>query len=155
MYPNFYIFESLNLLMYFILIKGYNNKVRKYTLMINREKIKKSKNVRIIATYLLRGCTIMKHLAKVKTHCSCCGRVIYKNGTTDEVSSKEVWNYFSTNLGGNISRHNFHMCKQCYEKLISNFEVPTEEYMIDDMPMYTEEEIELLNAAYARELVCK
>lgn len=97
----------------------------------------------------------MKHLARVKTYCSCCGRVIYKNGITDETSSKEVWNYFSTNLVSNMSYHNFHLCKHCYEKLISNFEVPTEDYMIDDMPMYTDEEIELLNAAYARELVCK
>lgn len=95
---------------------------------------------------------MMKNLIKSKTYCSCCGRVIYTNGR-EEKNFKEVMNYFSLDI--RKSRHKVHMCQHCFEALISNFNVPTEDYMIDDMPVYTEEEIELLNAAYERELVFK
>lgn len=138
--------------MYFILRTRYNIRVRNdYPNDRQREKgIGKD-----CSDILLRGCTIMKHLARAKEYCSCCGRVIHKKGTHDELNSREVWSYFSMNHLSEMSYQSFHMCKDCYEKLIANFDVPTEECMTDDMPMYTEEELDLLNDAYARELVCK
>ena len=102
---------------------------------------------------------ILEHLGGAKqypdqrVYCNCCGRVINVEGRSQEdfLQVRKVWSYFSSR---DLTGHNFNMCESCYDKMISNFKIPVEEFVIDDMPMYSDDEIEQMNAAYAAEL-CK
>lgn len=101
----------------------------------------------------------MEHLEGAKQYpdrqiyCNCCGRVINVEGKSQEdfFRVKKVWSYFSSK---DLTGHTFNMCEACYDEMISRFKIPVEEFFIDDIPVYTDEEIERLNAAYAAQL-CK
>lgn len=101
----------------------------------------------------------MEHLEGAKqyrgqqVYCNCCGRVINVNGNEreDYLEVRKAWSYFSSK---DLSGHAFNMCEACYDEMIARFKIPVEEFMAEDMPSYTDEEIERLNAAYAAEL-CK
>ena len=86
-------------------------------------------------------------------YCNCCGRVINVDGKSreDYLQVRKVWNYFSSK---DLTGQSFSMCEECYDQMIANFKIPVEEFPIDDIPTYSDEEIERLNAAYATEL-CK
>lgn len=88
-----------------------------------------------------------------RIYCNCCGQLINVEGKNQEdyLQVKKLWNYFSAK---DLTGHNFNMCESCYDKMISNFKIPVEEFVIDDIPMYSDEQIDELNAAYAIEL-CK
>ena len=48
--------------------------------------------------------------------------------------------------------HRFNLCEACYNQLINSFKIPVEEEVMDDWPIYTEEELVALQKAYAQEL---
>lgn len=101
----------------------------------------------------------MEHLEGAKQYpdrqiyCNCCGRVINVEGKSQEdfLRVKKIWSYFSSK---DLTGHTFNVCEACYDEMISRFKIPVEEFFIDDIPVYTDEEIERLNAAYAAQL-CK
>ncbi|MBE6023143.1 MAG: hypothetical protein E7231_07905 [Cellulosilyticum sp.] len=95
----------------------------------------------------------MEHLEGAKQYCNSCGRVINVEGSSqeDHLQIRKVWSYFSSN---ELVGQSFNMCQACYNKMISNFKIPVEEIVIDDMPIYSDEQIDEMNAAYAAEL-CK
>ena len=88
-----------------------------------------------------------------QVYCNCCGRVISEKGSTreDYLEVKKVWGYFSSK---DLAGHKFNMCENCYDQMISRFKIPVEEFPIDDIPDYSDDELDALNAAYAAEL-CK
>lgn len=88
-----------------------------------------------------------------KIYCNCCGRIICERGhlKEDYLQVRKEWGYFSFK---DLTGHAFNMCEACYDKMISNFKIPVEEFPIDEIPDYTDEELEALNKAYAIEL-CK
>ena len=94
-----------------------------------------------------------KQFPNRKVYCNCCGRVINVSGKNQEdyLQVRKVWSYFSCK---DLTGHSFNMCETCYDKMIASFKIPVEEFPIDDIPMYSDEEIEKMNAAYAVEL-CK
>ncbi|MGN0204001.1 MAG: hypothetical protein ACI4BB_05635 [Coprococcus sp.] len=56
--------------------------------------------------------------------CNCCGRTITWAGSSDKAAFLEVnqeWGYFSKWDG---CSHSFHMCEQCYEKMIGTWVYP-------------------------------
>ena len=101
----------------------------------------------------------MEHLEGAKqyrgqqVYCNCCGRVINVNGKAREdfLEVRKTWNYFSSK---DLTGHAFNLCEGCYDQMISNFKIPVENFLVDDIPTYSDDEIERLNAAYAAEL-CK
>ncbi|MEE1072879.1 MAG: hypothetical protein U0L26_11000 [Cellulosilyticum sp.] len=101
----------------------------------------------------------MEHLEGAKQYpdrqiyCNCCGRVINVEGKSQEdfLRVKKIWSYFSSK---DLTGHTFNVCEACYDEMISRFKIPVEEFFVDDIPVYTDEEIERLNAAYAAQL-CK
>lgn len=86
-----------------------------------------------------------------RIYCNCCGRVINELGKQKEdyLHVEKGWSYFSSK---DLSGHAFNICEACYDKLIASFKIPVEEFPVDDIPTYTEEEIKALNEAYAEEL---
>lgn len=92
-----------------------------------------------------------------KVYCNCCGReiVVEGKGKEDYLEVSKAWGYFSNK---NLTGQAFNLCEQCYDEFTAKFKVPVEEFecndmsMYNDMPMYTEEELEALNEAYAKEL---
>ena len=101
----------------------------------------------------------MEHLEGAKqypdrqVYCNCCGRVINVSGKNQEdfLQVKKVWSYFSSK---DLTGQNFNMCEACYDKMTASFKIPVEEFPIDDIPAYSDDDIDRLNAAYAAEL-CK
>lgn len=101
----------------------------------------------------------MEHLKGAKqysnsnVYCNCCGRVISETGNVKEdyLEVRKAWSYFSSK---DLTGHAFNMCETCYDKMIASFKIPVEEFPTDEIPNYSDEEIEALNAAYAAEL-CK
>ena len=88
-----------------------------------------------------------------EVYCNCCGRVISEIGNMKEdyLQVKNAWGYFSSK---DLTGHAFNMCEACYDEMISNFKIPVEEFPIDEIPNYSDDELQVLNAAYAAEL-CK
>lgn len=86
-------------------------------------------------------------------YCNCCGKVINHKGGIGEdyLEVKKAWGYFSSK---DLTGHAFNLCEACYDKLISQFKIPVEEFVGDDIPMYSEDELVALNRAYKLEL-CK
>lgn len=94
-----------------------------------------------------------KQYSNSEVYCNCCGRVISETGNSKEdyLQVKKAWGYFSSK---DLTGHAFNMCEMCYDKMIANFKVPVEEFPVDEIPNYSDEELERLNAAYTAEL-CK
>lgn len=88
-----------------------------------------------------------------EVYCNCCGRVICKEGNLreDYLQVKKAWGYFSSK---DLTGHSFNMCGNCYDQMISSFKIPVEEFPVDEIHDYSDDELEALNAAYAAEL-CK
>ena len=103
----------------------------------------------------------MKHLrgsrqySQGEVYCNCCGELITKADLTkkhaDYLHVEKAWGYFSSK---DLSGHSFNICEACYDNWIKSFCIPIEEFPVDEIPNYTDEEIAQLNAAYAVEL-CK
>jgi hypothetical protein len=56
--------------------------------------------------------------------CNQCGKVIvYGEGTNQEdfLTVKKEWGYFSRK---DLELHEFHLCEDCYDKLVQHFQVP-------------------------------
>ncbi len=85
-------------------------------------------------------------------YCNCCNQLIKKDGSDsqhrDYLHIEKIWDYFSSK---DLTKHSFNICEACYDKWIASFCIPVEELPVDDIPMYTEEQINLLNAAYEAE----
>ncbi len=94
-----------------------------------------------------------KQYSNNKVYCNCCGRVISEtiNSKEECLQVNKAWSCFSSkDIAGNA----FKMCEACYTKMIASFKIPIEEFPIDEVPNYSDEIIDALNAAYAAEL-CK
>lgn len=89
-----------------------------------------------------------KQYSNSEIYCNCCGQVISSRGSIQEeyLQVKKTWGYFSSK---DLTGHTFNMCETCYDRMVSNFKIPVEEFPIDDIPNYSDEELEALNAAYA------
>ena len=94
-----------------------------------------------------------KQYSNSEVYCNCCGRVVSETGNSKEdyLQIDKAWSCFSSK---DLSGHAFKMCEACYAKMIASFKIPIEEFPIDEIPNYSDEVIEALNAAYAAEL-CK
>lgn len=69
--------------------------------------------------------------------------------TADYLHIEKAWGYFSSK---DLTGHAFNVCEDCYDKWIQKFKIPVEEFPVDEVHNYTEEEIEMINAAYAEVL---
>ena len=94
-----------------------------------------------------------KQYSNSKVYCNCCGGVI-----SEAIDSKEeylevnkAWSCFSSK---DIAGNTFRLCETCYATMIASFKIPIEEFPIDEVPNYSDDVIDALNAAYAAEL-CK
>lgn len=71
----------------------------------------------------------MKKLDKgkiIQAKCNKCGKDLkIQNGMIVEgaVSIKEKWGYFSTK---DLEQHSFDLCEDCYDQIISEFNIPIE-----------------------------
>ena len=87
--------------------------------------------------------------SKKEIYCNCCGKPIIKTTlkdvTMDYVNIEKEWGYFSNK---DLTRQMFNICERCYDKWVSTFEIPVEEYPVEEIHVYTDEEIEILNEAY-------
>lgn len=89
-----------------------------------------------------------------EVYCNCCGTKI------EEISGKlmdylridKEWNYFSSK---DLTKHSFNICERCYDKWVAMFKIPVEEYPVEDIYVYTDEEMEVLSKAYIRAELCK
>lgn len=90
-----------------------------------------------------------------EVYCNCCGRPIVKtkieNTHTDYLHVEKGWGYFSAK---DLTGHSFNICESCYDEWTSSFVIPVEEFPVDEISNYSDEEIERINAAYAAEF-CK
>lgn len=95
----------------------------------------------------------MAHSAN-EIYCNCCGtKIESKSGRLmDYLHVDKEWNYFSTK---DLTKHSFNICEKCYDKWVAKFKIPVEEYPVEDVYVYTDEEMEVLSAAYVRAGLCK
>ena len=87
--------------------------------------------------------------SKHEIYCNCCGKPIMKttlkNVPMDYLHVEKSWGYFSSK---DLTQQVFNVCEKCYDKWVSSFKIPVEEYPVEEIHVYTEEEIEILSAAY-------
>ncbi|MDF2877750.1 MAG: hypothetical protein K0S30_846 [Clostridia bacterium] len=90
-----------------------------------------------------------------KIYCNCCGKEIIKTEITDthmdHLHIEKSWGYFSSK---DLATHAFNICESCYDAWVSNFAIPIEDVYIEDVFIYSDEELRLLNEAYQKEY-CK
>lgn len=87
--------------------------------------------------------------SKREIYCNCCGNPIIKTTlkdvTMDFLHIEKEWGYFSNK---DLTKQMFNICERCYDKWVSSFKIPVEEYCVEEIHVYTDEEIEILNEAY-------
>lgn len=103
----------------------------------------------------LGGVVALEEMSDIQNHlndeiyCNCCGKPIMKttlkNVPMDYLHIEKSWGYFSSK---DLTRHIFNVCEKCYDKWVASFNIPVEEYPVEDIHVYTEEEIDILSAAY-------
>lgn len=90
-----------------------------------------------------------------KIYCNCCGEQISKietmNTYREYLHVEKSWGYFSDR---DLTTHSFNICERCYQNWVDNFTIPIEEVYIDDIYLYSEEELRLLNEAYGMQDKC-
>lgn len=90
-----------------------------------------------------------------EVYCNCCGELITNRERTnqhrDYLHVEKAWGYFSSK---DLAGHSFNICENCYDRWLESFRIPVEEFPVDEIPNYSEDEIAQLNEAYAAE-VCK
>lgn len=62
-----------------------------------------------------------------KVLCNCCGRELEISGhhvTEGVLHVCKDWGFFSTK---DLTRHEFDVCEECYDKMIQNFQIPVTE----------------------------
>ena len=95
----------------------------------------------------------MQDTSKKTIYCNCCGKPIVQdtiaNLIADYLHIEKAWGYSSSK---DLTGHAFNICEACYDEWIGNFVIPVEEFPVDEIHNYTEEEIEMINAAYAEAL---
>lgn len=86
-----------------------------------------------------------------KIYCNNCGREIITSGEDQEdyLEVAKKWGYFSNK---DLVGQAFNLCEACYDQFVANFKVPVQEFVVDDLPMYTDKQLEVLSEAYAKEL---
>ncbi len=66
--------------------------------------------------------------------CNCCGQVIgvvTPSGICEDyLSVSKEWGYFSSK---DLTEHRFNICEACYDKWISTFKIPVEEFESHDL----------------------
>ncbi|WP_054743547.1 hypothetical protein [Cellulosilyticum ruminicola] len=91
----------------------------------------------------------LENRSKKEIYCNCCGKPIIKTTlkgvTMDYLHIEKEWGYFSNK---DLTRQKFNVCERCFDKWISTFEIPVEESLVEDIYVYTDEEMEILSAAY-------
>lgn len=94
-----------------------------------------------------------KQYSNREVYCNCCGRVINEVGgmKEDYLQVTKAWGYFSSK---DLSGHAFNMCEACYDQMISNFKIPVNNFHTDEIPNYSDDDIQELNTAYSLQL-CK
>lgn len=89
-----------------------------------------------------------------KIYCNCCGKEIIKAQLTDShmdyLHIEKSWGYFSSK---DLTTHSFNICETCYDKWVADFTIPVEEMYIEDIMLYSDEEISQLNEAYKAHLL--
>ena len=63
----------------------------------------------------------------------------------DHLHIEKEWGYFSSK---DLTKHVFNICEECYDKWIASFNIPVEQFPVEDIRVYTDEEIEILRVAY-------
>lgn len=95
-----------------------------------------------------------RQYSPTKVYCNCCGELITSIESTnqhrDYLHVNKAWGYFSSK---DLTGHAFNICESCYDKWLESFCIPVEEFPVDDIPNYSEDEIAQLNAAYAEQFV--
>lgn len=88
-----------------------------------------------------------------EVYCNCCGQRISETGNmkVDYLQVRKAWSYFSSK---DLTGHAFNMCEACYDHMIASFKIPVEEFPVDEIPIYSDEELKVLSEAYKAEL-CK
>lgn len=90
-----------------------------------------------------------------RIYCNCCGEEIERTAVADTYMDylhiEKSWGYFSSK---DLKTHTFNICEKCYDRWVESFVIPIEDNYIEDIFFYSDEEIRLLNEAYAAEL-CK
>lgn len=59
-------------------------------------------------------------------YCNCCGKLLkVENGILmeDSFEATKEWGYFSER---DMEVHHFNLCEECYNKVISQFQIPVE-----------------------------
>ena len=89
------------------------------------------------------------HSENREIYCNCCGKKILettlKNMHMDHLHIEKNWGYFSSK---DSTKHVFNICEMCYDKWIAKFSIPVEQFPVEDIRVYTEEEMEILRLAY-------
>lgn len=63
---------------------------------------------------------------EVPLYCNSCGKLLkFENGILkeDAFEATKEWGYFSER---DMEVHHFNLCEECYDKLISQFQIPVE-----------------------------
>ena len=93
-----------------------------------------------------------KQYSHGEVYCNCCGELIANRertvGHIDYLHVEKAWGYFSSK---DLTGHSFNICEQCYDKWLQSFCIPVQEFSVDEIPGYSEDEIAQLNAAYEAE----
>lgn len=92
-----------------------------------------------------------KQYSNSEVYCNCCGQVINETGSMKEdyLQVRKAWSYFSSK---DLTGHSFNMCEVCYDNMIASFKIPVEEFPVDEIPTYSDEELQVLCEAYKAEL---
>ena len=95
---------------------------------------------------------VISNAAGNELYCNCCGQKIARGnivGThADYLHIEKLWGYFSCR---DLTKHSFNICERCYNEWIESFMIPLDDCPTEDVTVYSEEEIDLLCAAYQRE----
>lgn len=98
----------------------------------------------------------MRDYSQKEVYCNCCGNPITRTAIIDThmdyVHIEKEWGYFSCK---DLTRHSFNVCEKCYDKWTDSFAIPVEEFLVEDITLYSEEEISMLNKAYRKAGLCK
>lgn len=81
----------------------------------------------------MRKYTNQNNIQTVELYCNCCGRKIRteKDMILEGVFHGEVqWGYFSEKDG---ETHSFDVCETCYDQWVSNFQIPVEKKIENEL----------------------
>ncbi len=96
-----------------------------------------------------------------ESYCNCCGeKIAHLNNQiskTEYLHVQKSWGYFSEY---DMENHEFNICQKCYSKFINSFAIPVQvneydDFVGDDIYIYSQDEIQKLNNAYKESAIIK